>query len=140
MSAWWSRTSHKRFFGLPGGHTRPSVASRRSDRGTRIGIVPRRFRAAGRALLLCGVCIALSSGGVVLFVTGAKAAPANAYYLALGDSVPVWNGTSSYPYLIASNYSSTNPGLQVVDMACSGETTGTMLANSLCAPAPQRSQ
>jgi hypothetical protein len=62
------------------------------------------------------------------------------YYLALGDSVPVWNGNSSYPYLIASNYSSTNPGLQVVDMACSGETTGTMLANSLCAPAPQRSQ
>ncbi len=62
------------------------------------------------------------------------------FYLALGDSVPVWNGNNSYPYLIASNYSSTNPGLQVVDMACSSETTGTMLANSLCAPAPQRSQ
>ena len=94
----------------------------------------------GRALLLCGVCIALSTAGIALFVRGATAAPANMYYLALGDSVPVWNGNSSYPYLIASNYSSTNPGLQVVDMACSGETTGTMLANSLCAPAPQRSQ
>jgi lysophospholipase L1-like esterase len=89
---------------------------------------------------LCGICIVVSTGGITLFATGAKAAPANMYYLALGDSVPVWNGHSSYPYLIASNYSSTNPGLQVVDMACSGETTGTMLVNSLCAPAPQRSQ
>jgi lysophospholipase L1-like esterase len=140
MSAWWSRTGHEQLSGLTGGHTCPTVASRRSDRGARIDIVPRRFRAIGRALLWSGVCIALSTGGVVLFARGAKAAPVNEYYLALGDSVPVWNGNNSYPYLIASNYSSTNPGLQVVDMACSSETTGTMLANSLCAPAPQHSQ
>ncbi len=62
------------------------------------------------------------------------------YYLALGDSVPVWNGPDSYPYQIASHYDAALPGLQVVDMACSSETTSTMIANSLCAPAPQRSQ
>jgi lysophospholipase L1-like esterase len=138
MAAWWGRTSHEQFSGLSDSHTFPRVESRRSDRRDGIDIVSR-FRVIGHALL-CGVCIAVSTGGVVLFVGGAKAAPANMYYLALGDSVPVWNGNSSYPYLIASNYSSTNPGLQVEDMACSSETTGTMLVDSLCAPAPQRSQ
>ena len=88
--------------------------------------------------------IAITNGGGTTTTTTSSttstASGSGPYYLALGDSVPVWNGSDSYPYQIASNYSSTNPGLQVVDMACSSETTGTMLANSLCAPAPQRSQ
>jgi lysophospholipase L1-like esterase len=88
--------------------------------------------------------IANSTTGTTSTLTASSTTPttpgSGPYYLALGDSVPVWNGNNSYPYLIAANYSSTNPGLQVVDMACSSETTGTMLANSLCAPAPQRSQ
>ncbi len=88
--------------------------------------------------------IAITTGGgtttTTTSATTSTTSGSGPYYLALGDSVPVWNGSDSYPYQIASNYSSTNPGLQVVDMACSSETTGTMLANSLCAPAPQRSQ
>jgi hypothetical protein len=69
-----------------------------------------------------------------------SAAASTAYYLALGDSVPVWNGTDSYPYQIAAHYVSTTPNLQVVDMACSGETSGTMISGSLCAPGPSHSQ
>jgi lysophospholipase L1-like esterase len=49
------------------------------------------------------------------------------YYLALGDSVPVWNGTNSYPYLILSRYQRKLPGLTLDDIAISGETTTSML-------------
>jgi len=86
--------------------------------------------------------IASSNGGGTTTSTSSTtpASGSGPYYLALGDSVPVWNGSSSYPYQIASNYADQLPGLQVVDMACSGETTSSMLANSLCAPAPARSQ
>ncbi|MDR3648508.1 MAG: SGNH/GDSL hydrolase family protein [Acidimicrobiales bacterium] len=87
--------------------------------------------------------IAGSNGGGTTTTTGSATSTTSGsgpYYLALGDSVPVWNGSSSYPYQIASYYTGQLPGLQVVDMACSGETTNSMLANSLCAPAPARSQ
>ena len=93
--------------------------------------------------LVATITVVLGLGAVVGGLgsaTGAGADSPSPYYLALGDSVPVWNGSSSYPYLIASHYATTNPGLQVVDMACSSETTATMMANSLCAPPPQRSQ
>jgi len=62
------------------------------------------------------------------------AATGTVYALALGDSVPMWNGTRSYPYLIANHYRTGIPNLTVVDMACSGETTSSMLSHSLCAP------
>lgn len=39
----------------------------------------------------------------------------------------MWNGNSSYPYQVASYYSSSTSGIQVVDMAVSGETTTSML-------------
>ena len=43
---------------------------------------------------------------------------AGPFYVAVGDSVPMWNGVSSYPYDIASNYFSSDPNLEVVDLAC----------------------
>jgi lysophospholipase L1-like esterase len=57
---------------------------------------------------------------------GRPSASRISYYLALGDSVPVWNGNSSYPYLIVAHYQRKLPGLRLVDMAVSGATTGTM--------------
>jgi lysophospholipase L1-like esterase len=92
---------------------------------------------------VAAICVGLTF--VALSMGTASSAPSTAtgsgpYYLAVGDSVPMWNGSDSYPYQIGSYYSAALPGLQVVDMACSGETTGSMIAGSLCAPAPARSQ
>jgi lysophospholipase L1-like esterase len=56
------------------------------------------------------------------------------FYLALGDSVPVWDGTHSYPYLIVAHFRQSSLKLKLVNMACSGETTSSMLAGSACAP------
>ena len=49
------------------------------------------------------------------------------YYLALGDSVPVWNGTRSYPYRILAHYQRTLRRLTLDDIAISGATTESML-------------
>lgn len=60
---------------------------------------------------------------------GAASRPAPAtrsYYLALGDSVPVWNGTQSYPYRILAHYQRTLRGLRLDDIAISGATTESM--------------
>jgi lysophospholipase L1-like esterase len=65
---------------------------------------------------------------------------AGPYYLALGDSVPMWNGISSYPYDIADNYFVGSTGPEVMDLACSGETTTSMLSGPTCAPQPYTSQ
>lgn len=73
--------------------------------------------------------LATTLGFLVLLLSlpRASASTSTVYYLALGDSVPVWNGNNSYPYQLVSYYSSSTPGLQVVDMAVSGETTTSML-------------
>jgi hypothetical protein len=88
--------------------------------------------------------IAITTGGGTTTTTPSSTTSTTSgsgpYYLALGDSVPVWNGSDSYPYQIASYYADQLPGLQVVNMACSGETTSSMLADSLCAPGPAHSQ
>jgi len=61
--------------------------------------------------------------------------PGISYYLSLGDSVGMWDGTRSFPYLLASRYShSSVPGLRLIDMSCSGETTESMVKGSTCAP------
>lgn len=64
--------------------------------------------------------------------TGSTAHPRTAYYLALGDSAAMWNGDQSYPDVIVSNHPQDH--LQLVDMACSGETTSSMISGSTCAP------
>ncbi|MGO8871229.1 MAG: SGNH/GDSL hydrolase family protein [Acidimicrobiales bacterium] len=50
----------------------------------------------------------------------------------MGDSVPIWEGNQSYPYLIARHFRRAH--LDVVNMACSGETTSSMISGSTCAP------
>jgi hypothetical protein len=52
------------------------------------------------------------------------------YYLALGDSVPVWNGRQSYPYLVLAHYKQTVRRLKLEDIGFPGATTGSMLIGS----------
>ena len=60
--------------------------------------------------------------------------PGISYYVSLGDSVGMWNGSRSFPYLLANRYShSSVPGLRLIDMSCSGETTESMVKGSTCA-------
>jgi len=61
--------------------------------------------------------------------------PTTVYYLSLGDSVGMWDGRRSYPYLIAAYYRAAGLSrLRLVDMSCSGETTSSMISHSTCAP------
>ena len=60
------------------------------------------------------------------------AAPAS-YYLALGDSVAVATGRSSYPYLILARYQRKQPGLRLDDLAVAGATTSSMLRGQYAA-------
>ncbi len=71
----------------------------------------------------------LASGASAVSASAATAAsrasaPTRLYYLALGDSVPVWNGTQSYPYRILAHYKPKSRGLALDDIAISGATTG----------------
>ena len=59
--------------------------------------------------------------------TASESSAPTSYYLALGDSVPVWDGTDSYAHLLENHYVSTIPGLTLEDMAISGATTTSML-------------
>jgi lysophospholipase L1-like esterase len=56
-----------------------------------------------------------------------RADPTRSYYLALGDSVPVWNGPQSYPYRIVAHYRRRLHRLTLDDIAVPGETTASML-------------
>ena len=73
-----------------------------------------------------------SAGSAVAPHAGSKIAqtdsssPAESYYLALGDSVPVW-GPASYPNLLLAQYQRTDHNLQLVNLAVSGATTASML-------------
>jgi lysophospholipase L1-like esterase len=88
-----------------------------------------------KALLIAATTTAVLCGSPALSATthrhaavalGRPSGSRTSYYLALGDSVPVWNGNSSYPYLILAHYQRKLPGLRLDDMAVSGATTGTM--------------
>lgn len=79
---------------------------------------------------LAGLAAIAGSLAVPLTAAARTTAPATPYYLALGDSIPVWDGLQSYPYLIVSHQARAN--LQLVSMACSGETTSTMIEGSYC--------
>jgi lysophospholipase L1-like esterase len=59
-------------------------------------------------------------------VSGAGVGPRHLSYLALGDSVPVWEGRQSYPYLVASHYRRQLPSLTVENLAQSGATSTSM--------------
>ena len=88
-----------------------------------------------KALLITATVTAVVCGSPALSATthrpaavavGRASASRISYYVALGDSVAVWNGSSSYPYLILAHYQRKLPGLRLDDMAVSGATTGTM--------------
>ncbi len=49
------------------------------------------------------------------------------YYLALGDSVPVWDGDQSYPNLLLAHEQAALPDLQLANLAVSGETSQSMI-------------
>ena len=75
--------------------------------------------------------VALGFVNVVAAPAAARVGPSVSkfFYLALGDSVPVWEGTNSYPYLLVAHYASRVPGLRLENLAVSEETTTTMLDN-----------
>lgn len=64
----------------------------------------------------------------------AHAATRGPIYLSLGDSVPMWDGNQSFPNLLTGYFQKDVPHLKLVNMACSGETTDSMMAGSTCAP------
>ncbi len=77
-------------------------------------------------VLVLALCFGAAQSPAYARSTRSRAAPS--YYLALGDSVPVWNGLDSYPYLVLRHEQQRLPGLEVSDLAISGETTGSMLS------------
>ena len=82
------------------------------------------------------VCTAVGHNDI-LNRGGASQSDSGPYYLALGDSVPVWDGPNSYPNLLLQKYQSSYPGLQLVNLAVSGETTSSMLQDGQYAEAVQ---
>jgi len=89
--------------------------------------------AAGVVLLLAVVSPAGSAAADPS--SGAQFNPPKAYYLALGDSIPhgnMWVGAvplkKSYPYLFAERLRQMRPDLSVVNYACSGESSVTLIA------------
>src|SRR3984893_10859573 len=53
------------------------------------------------------------------------------YYLAVGDSAPVWNGGRSYPDdILRSPVTRRVPGLKLVKTACSSETSASFITFS----------
>ena len=82
------------------------------------------------------VCTAVGRNDI-LNRGGGSQSDSGPYYLALGDSVPVWDGPNSYPNLLLQRYQSSYPGLQLVNLAVSGETTSSMLQDGQYAEAVQ---
>lgn len=93
------------------------------------GLRPGAVAAIALGMIMAGTL--LSAGGAVAAI---RPRVTSQYYVALGDSVPMWNGLHSYPYLIAEDEAAHVPGLTVKDFACSGETTSSFIHHSLCAP------
>jgi lysophospholipase L1-like esterase len=70
----------------------------------------------------------LAIGLLVAALTAVPSAAATPpQYLAVGDSVPVWNGNHSYPNLIRAHYRGELSGLRLTNLAESGATSTSML-------------
>ena len=82
--------------------------------------------AATAPLVLATVAAAPADGASGSTSGGGRS---TSYYLALGDSVPVWDGSHSYAHLLENHYVSGIPGLTLKDMAVSEATTTSMLDN-----------
>jgi hypothetical protein len=88
-------------------------------------------------LLAVGLASAAGPAGAAQVGTVPSIPPTRAtgpIYLDLGDSVGMWNGNSSYPNILTKALQKDVPNLQLVNMACSGETTQSMMSGSTCAP------
>jgi lysophospholipase L1-like esterase len=76
------------------------------------------------------------SVGAATRKAGATAAPAPQYDVALGDSIAAGAGaslpTDDYVTLVYQHVLSRYPGLQLVNLACSGATTGSMISGPGC--------
>jgi lysophospholipase L1-like esterase len=96
------------------------TTARPGDRGAALARRPRRSH-----LVLLTLVGSLTGWLLITFPVGASAPPV--YYLALGDSAPVWNGPNSYPDQITSDYAAGLPGLQLDNLAQSGATTASFL-------------
>ena len=106
--------------------------------GTRVSSVCKANTHCRGALSSSGVFLAVMAMITALLVgsaSGSGAAPRLAvqpqtstptYYLALGDSVPVWDGSHSYPHLLLAKYRQSMPSLQMTNLAVSGATTISM--------------
>ncbi len=121
----------------------PPVAERRHDRCVcRVGgaelLAVRLVRAGMRAVkawVLVVTVAAVWAGSwapAAAFGSGTsglarRSAVQASYYLALGDSVAIASGTSSYPYLLLANYRRKLPGLRLSDIAVPGATTSSVL-------------
>jgi lysophospholipase L1-like esterase len=96
---------------------------------------------SGEQVLACrDVCDGIA-GGIVgrgsrvgwCHVSGSPVAVRTSYYLALGDSVAVATGASSYPYLVVRHYQRKLPGLRLDDIAVAGATTSLMQSGQYAA-------
>jgi hypothetical protein len=100
----------------------------------------RSMRAVKWFLLVAAAAVGASAGSwAVADALGRSTSSAGrsvvraSYYLALGDSVAVATGRSSYPYLILARYRRTQPGLRLDDIAVAGATTTSMLSGQYAA-------
>lgn len=82
---------------------------------------------AARRLLLLGFVLGIGAQASAHVHAASHAVAPSSYYLALGDSVPVWNRPNSYPNLLLARHQARLPGLRLNDIAISGETTTSML-------------
>lgn len=80
-----------------------------------------------RVVMLMVAVLLVSAGAPTSPAMAAGKAAASSFYVALGDSVPVWEGTHSYAHLLEDHYRSSIPGLALEDKAVSGATTTSML-------------
>ncbi len=76
-------------------------------------------------LLSMAVVMTIGPSGPASADQGATSSPT--YYVALGDSVPVWDGSHSYPHLLVAHYAHQVPGLTLENLAVSGATSSSML-------------
>ncbi|WP_265444776.1 SGNH/GDSL hydrolase family protein [Flexivirga meconopsidis] len=82
-----------------------------------------------------------SAGGAAVFTQSANAAPSSSgsYYVALGDSLAAGyqpgqgdDKTGGYVGDVLAHLKQTEPGVQLENLSCSGETTTTMLGGGKC--------
>ena len=99
-------------------------------------VLPALSPLSGVSCASSSVCTAVGQNDI-LNRGGPSRSDSGPFYLALGDSAPIWDGPFSYPNLLLGNYQSRYPGLQLVNLAVSGETTSSMLQGGQYAEAVQ---